>query len=101
MKGGYVWRTPVGEDATESLRALDKVARETARTTRLFGSPEEGLTTYVTRSALFGFPDYTTIGIFDGPEGDKYLEIFGRLRFGRSDLGVNTRRIREWRAAVE
>jgi len=47
--------------------------------------------TYVTRSRVFGFPDYTTVRQA-GPQ----LEIYGRLRFGRSDLGVNAARIDGW-----
>ena len=47
--------------------------------------------TYVTRSALFRFPDYTTVR-----HRDAQIEIYGRLRFGRSDLGVNAARIDRW-----
>jgi Protein of unknown function (DUF1499) len=51
----------------------------------------DGQRLYVTRSALWGFPDYTTVRVEDGQ-----LEIYGRLRFGKSDLGVNQARIRGW-----
>jgi uncharacterized protein (DUF1499 family) len=51
----------------------------------------KGAKLYVTRSAVFGFPDYTTLR----RAGDQ-LEIYGRLRFGKSDLGVNATRIDGW-----
>ena len=47
--------------------------------------------TYVTRSRVFGFPDYTTVR----QAGDT-LEIHGRLRFGESDMGVNAARVDGW-----
>ncbi len=73
------------------LAAMDAIIRETPRTRVLAGSVEQGMVTYVTRSRVFGFPDYTTVR----QDGDM-LEIYGRLRFGRSDLGVNAARIDGW-----
>ena len=73
------------------LAALDSIIRDTPRTQVLAGSVDEGMITYVTRSRVFGFPDYTTVR----QEGDM-LEVYGRLRFGKSDLGVNAARIDGW-----
>ena len=73
------------------LATLDTIIRDTPRTRVLAGSVAEGMVTYVTRSAVFGFPDYTTVR----QSGD-LLEIYGRLRFGQSDLGVNAARIDGW-----
>ncbi|MFO7759183.1 MAG: DUF1499 domain-containing protein [Roseovarius sp.] len=73
------------------LAALDRIIRDTPRTQVLAGSVDEGMITYVTRSRVFGFPDYTTVR----QAGDT-LEIYGRLRFGRSDMGVNAARIDGW-----
>jgi len=73
------------------LAALDAIIRDTPRTQVLAGSVSEGMITYVTRSRVFGFPDYTTVR----QDGDM-LEIHGRLRFGKSDLGVNAARIDGW-----
>lgn len=77
------------------LASLDKIIRATPRTGVLAGSVAEGMVTYITRSALFGFPDYTT-----ARQGEGHIEIFGRLRFGTSDLGVNAKRIDGWLAAL-
>ena len=73
------------------LAALDAIIRDTPRTRVLAGSVDRGMVTYVTRSLVMGFPDYTTVR-----QDGEALEIYGRLRFGRSDLGVNAARIDGW-----
>jgi uncharacterized protein (DUF1499 family) len=76
---------------TELLAKLDAVAAATPRTSRLAGSVEEGKITWVTRSALWGFPDYTTAEArADG------LHIQARSRFGQRDMGVNAARLTDW-----
>lgn len=83
----------------EALAAFDEVAMAEPRTTRLAGSPEEGRITYVSRSRLWGFPDYTTVGTVPD-DGGTWLMIWGRSRFGEGDLGVNAARIGRWVAAL-
>jgi hypothetical protein len=83
---------PGGQDAFE---ALHEVIVQTPRTRVLAGDVASGHVTYVTRSALWGFPDYTTVRL-----GDAGIAIWGRLRFGGSDLGVNAARIDGWLAAL-
>lgn len=92
MKGGVLRAVVTGP---EGLVRLDAVARATPRTQVLAGSVGQGMVTYVTRSRVFGFPDYTTAW----QDGDT-LRIWGRLRFGRSDLGVNRDRVDQWLAAL-
>ena len=75
------------------LDRLKTVALATPRTQILAES--DGLVTFVTRSLLWGFPDYTTAQ-FDGQR----LTIYGRLRFGRGDFGVNRKRITAWLAQL-
>ena len=75
----------------DTFAALDSAIRATEHTTVLAGSLEEGHVTYVTRSALWGFPDYTTIEL-----RKTGIAILGRARFGRSDIGVNKARIEAW-----
>jgi uncharacterized protein (DUF1499 family) len=86
--------TPLG-----MLEAVDRVAMATPRTIRIAGTPEAGLVTYQTRSALWGFPDYTTVSVEEGETGP-VLQIHGRLQFGYSDAGVNEARVRAWLAAL-
>lgn len=85
-------RVTLGEDA---LRRLDVVAQSDPRTDVLAGSAEEGHITYITRSRLMGYPDYTSAAQ-DGED----LVIFARSRFGRRDHGVNASRVDRWIAAL-
>ena len=88
LPGGVMRVMP---DAGGALAQLDAIARATPRTTVLAGSVGEGMITYITRTKIMGFPDYTTIR----QDGDT-LTIYARLRFGQSDLGVNRARIDGW-----
>ncbi|MDW4548674.1 DUF1499 domain-containing protein [Defluviimonas sp. D31] len=88
-----------GQGPAETLARLDAIARAAARTVRLAGSPEEGRITWITRSAVFGFPDYTTAqAVRNGADVD--LTLHARQRFGRRDFGVNAARLRDWTAAL-
>ena len=78
-----------------TLAELDQIAQQTPRTKVLAGSVDDGRITYVTRSRLIGFPDYTTVEAKDG-----MVTVYARLRFGRSDLGVNRRRVEGWIKAL-
>lgn len=83
-------------DAPAQLLArLDEIAMVTPRTTRLAGSPEEGRITWITRSRLWGFPDYITAEATPDGTGTR-LTVYARLRFGSSDMGVNAARLRDW-----
>ncbi len=87
------------EPPTEALARLDAVAMATPRTTRLAGSPEEGRITWVTRSALWGFPDYTTAEARPEGQGAR-IDLHARLRFGGEDMGVNAARLTDWLARL-
>lgn len=82
-------------EAGQMLARLADVAAETPRTTLLAGSVADGHITWITRSLVFGFPDYTTAQIT--PSG---LTIYARERFGRYDFGVNAARLRDWTAKL-
>lgn len=88
LTGGVRRRVPAGADGFDQLNAI---VLATPRTDLLAGSADEGFATYVTRSKWFGFPDYTTVKQDDG-----VLEIWARLRFGKSDMGVNKARVDGW-----
>lgn len=95
-QNSMIWRVPAEDNL---LRRYDAVIRQTPRTEQIAGSLADGQITYVTRSALMGYPDYTTLGLYgDNPP---YVEVYSRSRFGRSDLGVNAKRVAGWRAQVE
>ena len=79
----------------EILERLIQIAEATPRTERLAGSVDEGMITLVTRSRLWGFPDYTTIRL----QGQT-LTVYGRARFGQGDMGVNRARVEGWLAVA-
>jgi hypothetical protein len=96
LEGGAYADLFVGANAAKDLLAmLDAVAMAAPRTTRLAGNVAEGRITWITRSALWGFPDYTTAQVT--PAG---LSVYARLRFGRGDMGVNAARLRDWLAQL-
>lgn len=84
------------EDPSAALGRLDAIALGTPRTERLAGSVGEGRITWVTRTRLMGYPDYTTAQVM----ADKGLCVFGRQRFGHGDWGVNAARIGAWMQAL-
>ncbi len=84
----------------EALTAIARIAEQTNRTSLLAGSVDEGMITFVTRSRVMGFPDYTTVSIVLADDDAPLLMIHGRLRFGASDLGVNRARIEGWLAQL-
>ncbi|NJS38740.1 MAG: DUF1499 domain-containing protein [Rhodobacteraceae bacterium] len=87
MPGGAVAWVEVLGAGPAALARLDEIALATPRTTRLAGSPEEGRITWVTRSALWGFPDYTTADAITHDVATSELRLFARLRFGSSGSG--------------
>ncbi len=88
LAGGAMRVVGAGEDG---LARLDAIIRAEPRTRVLAGSLEDGKITYVTRSQLWGFPDYTTMRL-----SDKQIELYSRLRFGQSDMDVNAERLDRW-----
>jgi len=85
----------VAEAGPDGLDRLDHIARATPRTKVLAGSVQEGMITYVTRTAVWGFPDYITAR----QAGDR-LELYARSRFGNGDFGVNRARLEAWLAQL-
>jgi hypothetical protein len=93
LAGGAVRIVPNNPDVFERLI---KLMSKLPRTAVLAGTVEEGHLTYITRSKLMGYPDYTTI-----ERSDETIKIFARLRFGKSDLGVNAARLEQLKAVLE
>ena len=101
-ESGFVEQRSVGKDGADEMARLDDIIRATPRTMWLVGTLESGKMTYVTRSMAFGFPDFTTVSLVtDSATGAPAIQIFGRLRFGRKDFGVNRKRIEGWLAQLD
>ena len=94
---GFVSQSSLDGKGMKTLVRLDGIIRKTQRTTVLAGAVDVGKITYVTRSRVMGFPDYTTVTLSSRTPFEKSsLQVFGRLRFGQSDIGVNRARIEGW-----
>ena len=83
-------------DPAATLARLDAIATAHPRTMRLAGGPAEGRITWITRSRLLRFPDYTTAQVLTEPDGRPRLCILARQRFGGFDWGVNGARTGGW-----
>lgn len=92
-KGGAV---RVVDASSDALTTADSYMRGLPRTRAIAGSLDSGRITYVTRSKVLGFPDYTTIEVADGQ-----LRAYARLRYGKSDFGVNRERLEGLIAALQ
>jgi uncharacterized protein (DUF1499 family) len=84
--------------AGEAAERLSAIILATPRTLRLAG--DDGFATYVTRSALWGFPDYTSVRVVADGQGSR-ISVFGRARFGTGDLGANRARVTGWLHGLE
>lgn len=93
FRGGVFRVVRTGPDGLERFH---RIASHAPRTSVLAGGPDDGMVTYITRTQVLGFPDYTTAA----QDGD-LLKVYARLRFGRSDLGANRERINTWLAEME
>ena len=79
----------------DPLAIFAAVVDASPRTTRLAGSVEEGRITWITRSQIFGFPDYATAALIETADGPQVC-VVSRQRFGSEDGGVNARRLESW-----
>lgn len=80
-------------------RRIDEIARADGAEL-LAGSVEGQHMTYLTRTRLMGYPDYTSVLIESAGEGAMLL-AFARARFGHSDMGVNRARLDRWLDGLE
>ena len=80
---------------TITLDALEAQIMATARTISISGTAEDLPMIFVHRSAVWGFPDITQVWVEDGN-----VHIYSHLVYGRSDLGVNRKRMQGWLAAL-
>ena len=103
--GGHeiVFAFPDRDAALTAVQSLDQVIRRAPRTNVLAGEVGDGLVSYVSRSAVWHFPDLTTVSVVKKGEAglsqdtESWLvSIRGRLRFGKADLGLNRQRIEAW-----
>jgi uncharacterized protein (DUF1499 family) len=76
------------------------VAAGQARTYRAASYPDRLQAHYVARSAVFNFPDLIMVQVEPHGPDRSDLILYSRSVYGRSDLGVNRKRIETWLAAL-
>jgi hypothetical protein len=81
--------------STAPLGPLVDIALATPRTRVLAGSVGEGRITFVTRSRVMGFPDFTTAAVVQSDAGPRVC-LYARQGIGEYDWGVNAARVRDW-----
>lgn len=62
---------------------------------------QSGQLTYIQRSELMRYPDSITVEFLPLGEGQSKLAIYSRSHYGKSDLGVNEKRIKAWLTTLE
>jgi uncharacterized protein (DUF1499 family) len=84
------------------LQAVEQVAETRPRTWRLDPAHDApGTARFVARSAVWNFPDIVSVQVLGrGPEASA-LALYSRSVYGRSDFGVNRRRLVVWLAALD
>lgn len=98
---GFVAVRNVEGNAAELVAKLEQIILATPRTHMIAAQKSGPGRVYQTRSLVFGFPDYTEVSVQSSSDGaGELLVINGNLRFGKSDLGVNSARIRGWLAEL-
>jgi uncharacterized protein (DUF1499 family) len=97
-------------DPDRLLQTARRVAAEQPRTYLAADFPALRQVHYVARSALFNFPDLITVQVAPAapdaaanPAGHPAatLVLWSRSVYGRSDLGVNRKRLAAWLAALD
>jgi uncharacterized protein (DUF1499 family) len=94
--------TPSYRVPADSLFTLvQDVAGSQPRTYRAALYPAQLQVHYVARSAVFNFPDLIMVQVrTEGPDSSSLI-VYSRSVYGRSDLGVNRKRIETWLTALQ
>lgn len=77
-----------------------RVVEGEPRTMLLREDAATGQLVYVQRSLVFRFPDTIWIQPLPLDAGRSTLAVYSRSAYGRSDFGVNGKRVRAWLAAI-
>ena len=94
--------TPPYKLPADRLFALIReVAAGEPRTYQAALYPDRLQAHYVARSAVFNFPDLIMVQVLSDAADGSSLILYSRSVYGRSDLGVNGRRVEAWLAAIQ
>jgi uncharacterized protein (DUF1499 family) len=94
--------TPIYPVAAPQLyAAIRAVAERAARTYAAGEYPAALQMHWVVRSAVFNFPDLVTAQVAPRGPDASVLILYSRSVYGRSDLGVNRKRLAAWLEALD
>jgi uncharacterized protein (DUF1499 family) len=94
--------TPPYQVSADRLFALIReVAASQPRTYQAAVYPERLQADYVARSLVFNFPDRVVVQVDRSDADRSFLIIYSRSVYGRSDFGVNRRRVETWLAVLK
>jgi uncharacterized protein (DUF1499 family) len=91
---------PVYPIPAASLRAAIAQAATSEPNTVLIHSTETQ-DRFLVRTRLMRFPDTVVAQVFEQGEGGSTLALYSRSQIGRSDLGVNLRRLKRWLERID
>jgi uncharacterized protein (DUF1499 family) len=90
---------PVFPVPSARLRSLvSEVALSEPGTSLLDRGPQQDR--YLVRTRFMRFPDTVVVQVFDRGQDASTLALYSRSQVGRSDFGVNRRRIERWMARI-
>lgn len=87
--------------AARLFDAIRAIALSQPRTYVAATYPDQLQAHFVARSAVFNFPDLITAQVQPAGPDTSTLVLYSRSVYGRSDLGVNRRRLVGWLAALD
>lgn len=93
--------TPVAVPADRLFALIQDVAAGQVRTYRAALYPDLLQAHYVARSAMFNFPDLIMVQVKPAGADRSDLILYSRSVYGRSDFGVNRRRVEAWLTALQ
>ncbi|WP_420863713.1 DUF1499 domain-containing protein [Algirhabdus cladophorae] len=97
LAGSYKTQVAMEGPVNEAQAQIKAIALATPRTKVL--AEDDGLITFITRSAGFGFPDFTTVA-FETSGDQVTAKFYARLKIGKADMGVNKARVQSWLAQL-
>ena len=84
----------------QSIEAASDWFLSQPKSKQIAGIAYTGFVTFELRTKLVDYPDYYSVKVAETEEGSA-ISVYGRARFGRSDLGVNKARLNAFKAFIE
>ncbi|WP_323036109.1 DUF1499 domain-containing protein [Pararhodobacter sp.] len=83
--------------APEQAAAAIAAQAQREGATRIAGDDQFG--TWIARTRVMGYPDFISLRLIPEGSGTRVI-AFSRSRFGHSDMGVNSARLRRWTGSM-